>query len=596
MSDPVAEIKSKLSIEDVVSAYVPLKKAGKYLKACCPFHQEKTPSFHVNPERQIAYCFGCNKGGDMFQFIQEIEGLDFKGALELLADKANVELPKYHAGTPLASKDEKEELKEINSVASTFFVQNLWNGEAALKVLEYLKKRALTEESIREFEIGFAPDSYDLLYRKLLEKNYGKEKIIKTTLGIARDSTSQDVLDRFRLRLMFPIRNDRGDPVAFGGRALKKGEEPKYMNSSDYVLYNKGHILYNFDKAKKFVKESDFAVFVEGYFDVIASWQAGVKNVLATCGTALTEDQLKMVKRYTKKVVFAFDADKAGQDALLRSVLLAQPEGLDISVVTIPIGKDAADAVKENAQQWIDAVQNRLPYLQFYLNKYKTIYDLATSNGKKEFTDKMLELIEGASHPVEKDHYLKELSALVATPVELLYDLLNQYIAVKRRHSRSVSPKVESAPKKTKRERLFDLFTGLILSFPDEFMRVRDCLQNADVFWKKIEDFGFVRQIGVVDAENIKDFFDGLQKFLFREDFAINASHVYKELIDYYNLHAAIDEAFYEKQKNPVALKKLAFETELNNESADIARAEIEKVIILLYVEYSSNLKHNGKN
>ncbi len=593
MFDAVAEIKSKLSIEDVVATYVPLKKAGKYFKACCPFHSEKTPSFHVNPERQIAYCFGCNKGGDLFQFIQEIEGLDFKGALELLADRANIELPKFEGG-PKVSKDEKEELKEINSLATHFFVQNLWQGEAGGKVLDYLKRRGLTEESIKEFEVGFSPDSYDLLYRHLLEKGSRKERVLMTSLVVAKDSTAQNVLDRFRLRLMFPILNDRGEHIAFGGRSLKKGDDPKYLNSSDYVLYNKGSVLYNFSRAKKYIKESDFVIFVEGYFDTIASWQAGEKNVVATCGTALTEDQLKLVKRYTKKLAFAFDADNAGQDALLRSVLLAQPMGFDIFVVTIPSGKDAADAVKENPELWKTAVAQRKPYFDFFIEKYKDNYDLTTSGGKKEFTDKILDLIEGASHLVEKDHYIKVLSKLVGTPIELLYDLVKQNLASKQRTKRVVKEK--PAVKKDKIERLFEYFTGMILSFPKQFFEVWEKLQNPEDFAVTVEKLDLVRQLGDFNAEKIKDFFTTFETFLLHKDFEINASHVYKQLRDYYNLHAALDEDFYQGQENPLVLKKLAFEAEIKNENPELLKEEMEKLIALLYLEYSSNLKTDGQN
>lgn len=593
MFDAVAEIKSKLSIEDVVASYVPLKKAGKYFKACCPFHSEKTPSFHVNPERQIAYCFGCNKGGDLFQFVQEIEGLDFKGALELLADRANIELPKFEGG-PKVTKDEKEELKEINLTATHFFVQHLWQGEAGAKVLDYLKRRGLTDESIKEFDVGFSPDSYDLLYRHLLEKNLPKEKILMTSLVMAKDATAQNVLDRFRLRLMFPILNDRGESIAFGGRSLKKGDDPKYLNSSDYILYNKGSVLYNFSRAKKYIKELDFVIFVEGYFDTIASYQAGDKNVVATCGTALTEDQLKLVKRYTKKLAFAFDADNAGQEALLRSVLLAQPMGFDIFVVTIPSGKDAADAVKENPELWREAVKSRKPYMDFFIEKYKALYDLASSGGKKEFTNKVLDLLEGMIHPVEKDHYLKELSKLVGTPIELLYDLIKQNLSNKQRNQRAVKEKV--LVKKDKLERIFEYFIGLILSFPKQFFEVWNVLQNPESFASTVEKLDLIRQLGEFNVEKSKVFFDTFETFLLREDFEVNASHVYKQLRDYYNLHAVLDEGFYQGQENSLILKKLAFEAEIKNENPELLKEEMEKLIALLYLEYSSNLKTDGQN
>lgn len=585
--DPVAEIKSRLSIEDVVAGYVSLKKAGRYFKACCPFHPEKTPSFHVNPERQIAYCFGCHKGGDLFQFIQEIEGLDFRGALELLSERANVELPKFDTGQPHVSKDEKDRLKEINLAASNFFVHQLWNTEAGAKVLDYLRKRGLTDETIKHFSVGFAPDSYDLLYRHLLEKKFEKNDILKTTLCMARESTSQDVLDRFRLRLMFPIENDRGEVVAFGGRALKKGEEPKYLNSADYVLYTKGHILYNFAGAKNEIKQSDEALFVEGYFDAAMSWQAVVKNVVATCGTALTEDQLKLVKRYTKRVVFAFDADNAGQEALMRSIKIAQPLNLEIFVVSIPSGKDAADAVKENPEIWRSAVAAKKTYLDFYFEKYKTQFDLSLSQGKKNFTDAMLLLLEGAPHPVERDHYLKEVSLLVGTAVEFLYDLLNLNIANKQRTKRDVKEAAHEI-KKSKKERTFEYFLGLILSFPNEYFVVKQKMSDAVFFKTEVEKMGLIKQTGLFQPEKVAEFFNSMENFLSDENFEINASHVYKRLLDYYNLHAALNEGFYESLEKPGELKKLAFEAEVKNQDPKELEQELKKILALLYLEFSN--------
>jgi len=241
MSDPIAEIKAKLSVEDVVAPYVQLKRSGKYLKACCPFHAEKTPSFYVSPERQLAYCFSCHKGGDLFQFIQDIEGVDFRGALEILAEKAHVDLPKGGSGgAPKVSKDEKERLKSIDYDASKFFVQQLWETPDGEKVLGYLRGRGMTDETLKTFQVGFAPDGRDTLYRSLLEKKHEREDLLASTVVLARDSSSQDIVDRFRLRLMFPIDSTQGDIIAFGGRALKKGEQPKYLNSAEYVLYHKG--------------------------------------------------------------------------------------------------------------------------------------------------------------------------------------------------------------------------------------------------------------------------------------------------------------------------------------------------------------------
>ena len=587
MQDSVQLIKDKLSIEEVVAPYVMLKKSGRYLKACCPFHQEKTPSFVVSPDRGMAYCFGCHKGGDIFQFIQEIEGLDFKGALEFLAEKANVTLEKFASKGPKISRDEKEELKAANEEASNFFVQSLQKTEEGKKVVEYLKKRGANEETISEFKVGFAPEGRDKLYRHLLEKGFNKEAILKSHLAVPRDSAQQDVADRFHLRLMFPIQNEKGDFIAYGGRALKKGDDPKYLNSPEYVLYNKSATLYNMHRAKAAIREKDFTVVVEGYLDVMASHQAGIQNVVATCGTALTVEQFKLMKRYSSKVALAFDSDAAGQNALHRGVQTAQPLGLELFVVSIPSGKDAADAVKENPQFWISAIEKKEPYLEYFLRRYREIYDLHSAEGKRGFTDSMMEILKGVKHPVERDHYLKELSRLVSTPVEMLYDFLNQ--ASTQRKVGRLAAQSDVLPKKTGRERLFLYFVGLLLAFPKTFFEVLDGFENFSPLAERIKTLGLIRQLSNLTEERWKDFLNNLETFLEDPSFEISASHVYKQVRDHYNLRGELDDGFFQAFDRPDLLQKLALEAEVKNTDLKAVPEEFEKVITLLYLDFVSS-------
>lgn len=575
MADPIQEIKSKLSIEDIVAPYVPLKKSGKYLKACCPFHQEKTPSFYVSPERQLAYCFSCHKGGDLFQFIQDIEGLDFRGALELLADKAHVELPKFSTA-PKVSKDQKERLKEINEAAAAFYEKKLWDSGDGEKVVQYLLKRGLTEKTIRDFQIGFAPEGKDGLYRVLLEKGFEKSDILESTLALARETGSQDVVDRFHLRLMIPIFNGQGEAVAFGGRALKTGDQPKYLNSADYVLYNKSQIVFNLQRAKNAIREKDFVVIVEGYFDVMASHQAGVPNVVATCGTALTEEQMKLLKRYTKKIAFAFDADAAGQAALLRAVQVAQPLGLELFVIQIPEGKDAADSVKENPETWLSAVENRKPYLDFYLSHIKENFNLAIATGKREATDFFLEILKGSTHPVELDHYLKALSGLVGTPHAMLYDYVNQL--KKERYPRSVKKEKKEAPL-PRGQRLVRALLGLLLAYPNVFFKHFEKLADFNTFEAHVKALGVVRPLNKLEAQRYSHF---------REHFAEalgDESSVYKQICDHYNAQGTVDESFYSGLEQGSELRKWAFEAEVSNTDPSTLETEIEKLIVELYFE-----------
>lgn len=583
MNDPVHEIKSKLSIEDVVAPYVTLKKAGKYLKALCPFHQEKSASFYVSPERQIAYCFSCQKGGDHFQFIQDIEGLDFRGALELLADKASVELPK-HSGGPKVSKDLKDRLKAVNQEASNFFVHQLWNTDAGAKVLEYVKNRGLEPATLRDFQVGFAPDSKDQLYRHLLEKKHEKADVLEAQLAVSKDSTSTQIADRFHLRLMFPISDVQGNVVAFGGRALKRGDMPKYLNSAEYVLYKKGSILYNLNRAKSSIREKDLAICVEGYFDVMASDQAGVPNVVASSGTALTEDQFKLLKRYSKKVALAFDSDSAGQEALLRAVMTAQALDLELFVIVIPEGKDTADTVKEDPKKWVEAVAQAVPYLEHYSKTWQQVHDLGTSSGKRDYTDAFLALLKGVQHPVERDHYLKELSKSVGTPIDLLYDYLNQ---VKTRKTPLQGKKVQGI-RKNKQERLFDYFLALLLAYPAAFFEIWERFKDYQKFLVSAQNLKLVKPMHKLEAAAFQAFYDNFESFLDKKEYEVNASSVYKAVKDHYNLHANIDEAFYSSVEGADRLRKMAFEAEVNNVDSKLVQQEFEKLITLLYFEHTS--------
>jgi DNA primase len=595
MQDPVAEIKSKLDVMDVVAPYVHLKKAGKYMKACCPFHKEKTPSFFVSPERQLAYCFSCQKGGDVFQFIQDIEGVDFRGALEILAEKANVELPK-HSGGPKVSKDVKARLKAVNTETCKFLVHQLWETEDGKKVLQYLRARSIEDETTKTFQVGFAPGDAsgkfggkDILYRHLLEKKHAKGDILESSVCVARDSASERVNDRFWLRLMFPLDSVQGDIIAFNGRALRKDMNPKYTNSPEYVLYNKGRMLYNLSRAKKHVKEEDLAVCVEGQFDVMASWQVGVRNVVATSGTALTAEQFKLLKRYTKRVALAFDCDSAGQDALQRAVNVAQPLGLELFVIEIPSGKDTADAVKEDPQLWLDAVEARRPYLEFFEDKWKQDCDLETSSGKKEFSDRMLELLVGVKHPVEQDHYVKRLSKFVGTPVDMLYDYLKKIKSGGRRQ-RSVK-KVEekvSVSRKSKQDRLIEYFLGMVLAFPRVFFPTWEKAKDFSVFSEHAQELGLVKQMNRLDEAKFVTFYKSLPEKLTLSGSDFDATSVYKQIEDHYNLHAEVDEVFYSSVESAGLLQKMAFEAELKNPDHGLVQKEFEKLITLLYFELSS--------
>lgn len=581
-ADPVQEIKARLNIEDVVASYFPLKTAGKYLKANCPFHQEKTPSFFVNPERQIAYCFSCQKGGDLFEFVQEMEGLDFRGALELMAEKAGVELPK-HSGQPHVSKDEKERLQNINSQTNKIFVQNLWQSEDGKKVLSYLHGRGLTDETIKHFQVGLAPSGKDELYRALLEQKFSKDDLLASSVVLSRDSEGNQIVDRFHLRLMVPIQDAHGHTVAFGGRALKKGDNPKYLNSPETLLYNKSATLYNLASAKSAIRDDHEIVVVEGYFDVMASHQAGVKNVVATCGTALTETQFKLMKRYAHKVYLAFDSDAAGQAALLRAVEAAQSMEIELFVVSIPEGKDAADAVQEDPQLWVNAVKAAKPYLQFYVDQYALEFDLKTAQGKKHYTDAVLKLLKGVPHPVERDHYLKAVAQKVGVPVQSLYQHLGSYGKQERR-PKAAESKVEAAKPGAKYRYVLQLI-ALILAYPKDYFDLWKEFESFETFRSTVQALELVARYDLVTPERYEEFYKNFERVLTTENVGEchNLSSIYKQVSTYYNHRGHLDPEFFQQVENGEKLNRLAFEIELNASEESWVRKEFENLIARLY-------------
>jgi DNA primase len=651
MQDPVAEIKSRLMIEDVVGPYVQLKKAGKYFKGRCPFHDEKTPSFFVSPDRQIAYCFSCQKGGDMFNFIQEIEGMDFAEALELLAEKAGVDLSKSkRSKAPKVSKDEKSQIKEVFKDSAKFFADQVFcsseeeasdedSGEnkteatetessgktdskksaqenpkdlarrhAGEKVFQYLKGRGVEAAIIKEFQVGFAPASRDALYRHLLEKKHPKQTLLQSTMVVSKDSESRVVNDRFQLRLMFPIDNPQGDTIAFGGRALKKGDQPKYLNSPEHLLYHKSNVLYNLSRAKPAIRELDFVVIVEGYFDAMLSYQAGVKNTVASCGTALTEKQFKLLKRYTQNIVFALDSDSAGQAALLRGIEVAQELELKMFVVDFSAkhkeAKDAADLVKEDPEAWQEAVANRVPYLAYFLDKWEKMFDLNSPDEKQAYSDAFMGLLKGVKHPVEEDHYLKELALKIGMPVDRLQPYLAQLRAQERKFKGGGSSGfkgqnrqadqggygsgagAESAEQKAfrRRKRLMRYFLGLVAAYPKQYFKRFLEWENPDFFLEKVQSLDLVKPLYKLEAEAFALFYRDFDSHLEKSLDTIDASHVYKQIRDQYNQHEKLDPAFYTSFSEGPQLQNWALEAEVRIRDTQ-SEEEFDKLMTLLYLE-----------
>ncbi|MBI5411995.1 DNA primase [Candidatus Peregrinibacteria bacterium] len=411
--DHLEEIRARLSIEELVSSYIQLKKAGRSLKGLCPFHHEKTPSFVVSPDKGIAYCFGCNKGGDIFRFVELIENVDFKEAVKILAAKANVKIPVFNerqVGKRLGAID-------INQKALAIFQENLRDNK---KQQAYLKDRGLSEESITRFRIGYAEDDYHTLRDQLIKEGYTGEAILEAGLISQRSMADKTTFDRFRNRIMFPIFDHQGNPVGFGGRIVGEGE-PKYLNSPDTPAYNKSLVLYALDQAKEAIKEKGVAIVCEGYMDVIMAHQAGTTNVVASSGTALTIQQVRLLKRFTGNIAFAFDQDQAGLEATRRAIDLTRESEVTIKVIVNPLGKDPADCVKEDPALWVKAAEHPVEAMEFYLQYAYRKHDQVTLAGQKEILQFILPLIKLHGTQFEQNHYVNRLAGDLKTDPKILW-------------------------------------------------------------------------------------------------------------------------------------------------------------------------------
>jgi DNA primase len=421
--DAVAEVKARLSIEDVVSEYVQLKRSGRNLKGLSPFGNEKTPSFVVSPEKQIWHDFSSGKGGDMFTFIEEIEGFDFKETLELLARKAGVDLEQFR-GVSGGNGKQKERLYEVLDLAAKFYQAQLKGNKTALEYL--LKKRAFSKETVLKFRLGYSPNTGNALINFLKSKKFTQDEAKAAGLITQRRNGWGDM---FRGRVMVPLSDAGGRVVGFTARQLEDNPDaPKYINTPSTLLYDKGRQAYGLHLAKDAIRKQKFGVVVEGNLDVIASHQAGIENVVAAAGTALTEAHLKDLGRYANDIRFAFDSDKAGINATERAIPLAQKVGVNVSIITIPDGKDPDELVRKDPKLWQAAIEKHHYAVDWLIERYKGLLDVESGQGKRQFTDVVLQIIRNLSDKVEQDHYTKELAKSIGVSHEAMVAKLHEQV------------------------------------------------------------------------------------------------------------------------------------------------------------------------
>lgn len=468
--DAVSEVKSRLNIEDVVSEYVQLKRSGRNFKGMSPWTNEKTPSFMVSPEKQIWHDFSSGKGGDMFSFVMEMEGLDFRGTLEHLARKAGVDLDQYRTGSSHA-KEYKNRAYEVLSLASRFYQKQLTANTAALKYL--LKDRTFSKKTLLDWQLGYSPKISNALTTFLAKNGFDTDEMKRAGLTTVRGGHPSDM---FRGRIMIPLADSQGRIIGFTARLLhEQPDAPKYINTPQTVVYDKSRHVFGLHLAKEAIRKIGFVVIVEGNLDVIMSHQAGVKNVVASAGTAMTENHLRELKRFTGDIRLCFDADSAGLNATERAITLAQKVGVSLSIIALADAKDPDELIKKDPALWQKAITESQYAVDWLIDRYAAQLDLKTATGKKTFTDALLVMIRRLTDPVEQDHYLNILADMTQTSPQAMRA---KFAFEKTPATIFRKPKVEAAAldrDTVERQRLQDHFLAMTLMQPKLRPLLADC-------------------------------------------------------------------------------------------------------------------------
>ncbi|MDD2547929.1 MAG: DNA primase [Candidatus Pacebacteria bacterium] len=556
------EIKNRLDIVDVISGYIKLEKAGANYKANCPFHDEKTPSFMVSPSKQIWHCFGCAQGGDIFEFVKRIEGVEFYDALKILAEKAGVKLKSYNKSN-LKDRTERQKIAEVLEQALKFFEYYIHNSKKGTQTKEYLAKRGFSEELIKEWRIGYAPDSFDKLSKFLESRGYNKMIIEKAGLSFLK--VNQELCDRFRSRIIFPFFGINSELIGFTGRIFEKDDFAKYLNTPSTILYDKSRALFGIDKAKVEIRKKDQCILVEGNVDCILAHSAGTKNVIAVSGTALTDMHLRIIKRYTLNLVFAFDMDSAGAKATERAIDLARSMEFNVSVLDLGKEKDPADVIlKQGKDSWIKIVDKAEDIMDFYFRKAFLGKDINNVFDKKKIAEELLPQIKKLNNSIEQAHFIQKLARKLMVREE---DLRKEFskVRVDKVEKKEIIEIKDNLSQKEKIEKKFlklylinkiDVKEILYLFSP----KYRDILEKI-AKGEEIEDKGFLSEM----------FFGAdKEKQLLREN-EVTASEEIKNCI-----------------KN---LKRIFLEEKKKNLSLKIKNEKDPKVIERLMEEYLNLIK-----
>jgi DNA primase len=481
MNDPILqEIKDRLNVADVIAGYIPIKKAGTNFKALCPFHHEKTPSFQISPQKQIWHCFGCGEGGDVFGFVMKYENLDFRDTLKILADKAGVKLPTYRPENK-GQQDEKELLLRINDFAARYYHEVLTKDVRGKAALEYLKNRGLTDGTIKQWQIGFAPDDFHALERALLAKKVNLNDAIKAGV-IAKNE--RGMYDRFRGRVTFPICDYFGNTVGFSARILTddlpagrqaENRPAKYVNSPETAVYNKSKILFGLNFAKESIRKQDEAVIVEGQMDCISAHQGGFKNVVASSGTALTEAGLMQMARLTKNLKFCFDSDLAGENASRRAGELALKQGFRLKVIVLDKVKDPDELIKKSPGLWEKAVSEAVWFLDWQMDFAQKKFAQDPVEQKLYLSQAVVPLLGAIADPLEQDHYVHKLSTRFLISEKTILDQIKKQAPGGKIEIGNISPSFQNGNLLLEKEVL-----GGLIVIPEFLPEVKSVLLKED--------------------------------------------------------------------------------------------------------------------
>ena len=554
INSPIEDIKNRLDIVDVIRSYIKVHKAGTNYRAVCPFHNEKKPSFFISPTKQIWHCFGsCSEGGDIFKFVMKIEGVEFGDALRILAQKAGVELKKQDPKLVT----ERQRMYEITNLACRFFETQLEQSLAGKEAKKYLLDRGMNEESINKWKLGYAPDVWQGLSDFLVSKGYQKNEIER--VGLALKGRTGNYYDRFRGRIIFPIFDLSSQIIGFGGRIFKQvkrfdgQEEAKYINSPATSLYDKSRVLYGLNKAGIEIRKNNKCILVEGYMDVIMTSQAGFENVVATSGTALTPYQLRILKRYSDNLLTAFDMDLAGGSATKRGIDLAQEEGFNIKIVTMPEGKDPADISSERPEEFQELVDSAKSIHDFYFNNTFSKYDKNTIEGKKDISKILLPVIKKIPNKIEQAIWVQDLAKGLGVREENILEGLGK---TKVEQIEKYQEEEKQLIKKTRKELLEERLAILIIKRPENASLIKKedlalfSLDEVTVIDYLIENNGKIEKV----PDNLKD---KVNYMFLRAETELDDIDYEKEFID------CLDR-----------LKDIVVRSKLNNLSNEIRLAE----------------------